>query len=243
MNLGSRQPGSGQDTGGLRPAAVAGMFYAGGERNSPTPSIARSRPRRVLAASHTARAPRGAGAAPKALIVPHAGYVYSGAVAAAPTRGSPRARPSGASCCSAPATACRCAASPCPAARPSRHRSATCPSTGRPWPRSPLPQVVREHAAHALRALARGAAAVPAGACSATSAGAARRRRRHCARSGRGHRAPVGRARDADRRELRPVALPPLRRSAGDDRATVRRSCAATASTTSRPAARRLSTA
>ena len=56
----------------VRPAAVAGFFYPGDARE--------------LAATvqgHLARAPAGAASVPKALIVPHAGYVYSGAVAAA----------------------------------------------------------------------------------------------------------------------------------------------------------------
>jgi AmmeMemoRadiSam system protein B len=56
----------------IRPAAVAGQFYA-------------ADPRRLQAtvADLLAAAPRCAAAAPKALIAPHAGYIYSGAVAAA----------------------------------------------------------------------------------------------------------------------------------------------------------------
>jgi AmmeMemoRadiSam system protein B len=57
----------------VRPAAVAGMFYAGSAA--------------VLAADvdamlRTACAERAAAAQPKALVVPHAGYVYSGPIAA-----------------------------------------------------------------------------------------------------------------------------------------------------------------
>ena len=54
----------------IRRPAVAGMFYPGDSREL------RARLREFLGAS----AP--AGAAPKAVIVPHAGYVYSGSVAA-----------------------------------------------------------------------------------------------------------------------------------------------------------------
>jgi hypothetical protein len=56
----------------LRPAAVAGMFYPG------SPASLAGDVRRLLAnASCTDARP------PKALVVPHAGYVYSGGVAAA----------------------------------------------------------------------------------------------------------------------------------------------------------------
>ncbi len=55
----------------VRPAAVAGRFYAG-ERATLAADIDA-----MLAAAPTARGPR-----PKALIVPHAGYVYSGPIAA-----------------------------------------------------------------------------------------------------------------------------------------------------------------
>jgi AmmeMemoRadiSam system protein B len=58
----------------VRPAAVAGMFYPG------TPRALRLSVRALLAAtSHRAAADA---AWPKALIVPHAGYVYSGPIAA-----------------------------------------------------------------------------------------------------------------------------------------------------------------
>ncbi|MDZ7594509.1 MAG: AmmeMemoRadiSam system protein B [Thiobacillus sp.] len=56
----------------IRPAAVAGMFYPD------NPVVLRQTLADLLANAPAADAPR----APKALIVPHAGYVYSGAVAA-----------------------------------------------------------------------------------------------------------------------------------------------------------------
>ena len=59
----------------VRPAAVAGMFYPG----SHAALAANVRDCLVEAATR----PRAAGARPKALIVPHAGYVYSGPIAAA----------------------------------------------------------------------------------------------------------------------------------------------------------------
>ena len=57
----------------VRPPAVAGLFYPD------DPSELESQVRELLDA---ARAGREAGPAPKALIAPHAGYVYSGPVAA-----------------------------------------------------------------------------------------------------------------------------------------------------------------
>ena len=59
----------------LRPAAVAGMFYSG------VPAALAASVRACLV--EAAARPRAGGARPKALIVPHAGYVYSGAIAAA----------------------------------------------------------------------------------------------------------------------------------------------------------------
>src|SRR4029453_2242466 len=58
-----------------RPAAAPGMFSPGG----PAELAANVRPCLVEAATR----PRAAGARPKALIVPHAGYIYSGPIAAA----------------------------------------------------------------------------------------------------------------------------------------------------------------
>ena len=59
---------------GMRPAVVAGKFYPG------APSVLQADVRAFVAEA-AARHPDTA-VAPKALIVPHAGYVYSGAVAA-----------------------------------------------------------------------------------------------------------------------------------------------------------------
>lgn len=58
----------------VRPAAVAGMFYPG------APEALRSSVRALLDAAPAP--PAAEGAWPKALIVPHAGYVYSGPIAA-----------------------------------------------------------------------------------------------------------------------------------------------------------------
>lgn len=57
----------------VRPAAVAGMFYPG------TPAVLGAAVRAYLA---EAPPPAATASVPKALIVPHAGYVYSGPVAA-----------------------------------------------------------------------------------------------------------------------------------------------------------------
>ncbi|MBI4740309.1 MAG: AmmeMemoRadiSam system protein B [Betaproteobacteria bacterium] len=56
----------------IRPAAVAGMFYPGGA------GVLAHDVETMLAAARCA----GSGAPPKAIIAPHAGYVYSGSVAA-----------------------------------------------------------------------------------------------------------------------------------------------------------------
>jgi MEMO1 family protein len=56
----------------IRPAAVAGSFYVGHPDRL-----------RTAVADLLARAPASARASPKALIAPHAGYIYSGGVAAA----------------------------------------------------------------------------------------------------------------------------------------------------------------
>jgi AmmeMemoRadiSam system protein B len=62
---------SGRDQGQARPAAVAGRFYPG------SPHQLRATLDALLADVRNASV-----AAPKAIIVPHAGYIYSGAVAA-----------------------------------------------------------------------------------------------------------------------------------------------------------------
>jgi AmmeMemoRadiSam system protein B len=56
----------------IRPAAVAGLFYPG------QPAELRD-----AVSDYFAQAPAAVGAPPKALIVPHAGYIYSGGIAAA----------------------------------------------------------------------------------------------------------------------------------------------------------------
>ena len=59
----------------IRPAAVAGMFYPAEPRQL-------AHDVQQLLAKARADAPRPFGTIPKALIVPHAGYIYSGAIAA-----------------------------------------------------------------------------------------------------------------------------------------------------------------
>jgi AmmeMemoRadiSam system protein B len=56
----------------IRPPAVAGLFYPGDPIEL-----------RDAISEYSAQAPTAAGPAPKALIVPHAGYIYSGVIAAA----------------------------------------------------------------------------------------------------------------------------------------------------------------
>lgn len=56
----------------VRPPAVAGLFYPGDPEQL-----------RAVISEYLAQAPTVAGPVPKALIVPHAGYIYSGIVAAA----------------------------------------------------------------------------------------------------------------------------------------------------------------
>src|SRR5215470_7862543 len=58
--------------GKIRPPAVAGAFYPA------SPALLRGAIDRLLAAAPDYRGP-----APKAVIAPHAGYIYSGPVAAA----------------------------------------------------------------------------------------------------------------------------------------------------------------
>jgi AmmeMemoRadiSam system protein B len=62
----------------VRPAAVAGMFYPG------TPAVLGASVRAYLAEARSGAEP--GAVLPKALIVPHAGYVYSGPVAASAYR-------------------------------------------------------------------------------------------------------------------------------------------------------------
>ena len=65
----------------IRPPAVAGAFYPA------DPARLRAQVTELMAA-----APAGGGMPPKALIAPHAGYVYSGPVAAAGSSHGTRAR-------------------------------------------------------------------------------------------------------------------------------------------------------
>ncbi|MCK7497716.1 MAG: AmmeMemoRadiSam system protein B [Comamonadaceae bacterium] len=190
-------------------------------------------------------------AAPKALIVPHAGYVYSGPIAAsAYAQLAPVARPHPprrAARAGAPGAGARAGAAR--RSRRSTRRSAAV--RGRPArPRRAAPACRRSspaRAAHAAGALAGSAAAVPAAACSATS---------RCVPLAVGDATADEVAEVLDRLwggdetlivdQLRPVALPALRRRRGAiDRATVDQRAAPRyrRSTTSRPAAPRRSTA
>ena len=188
----------------IRPSAVAGRFYPG----DPAPLKA------LVASCLRGAASQPAALAPKVLVVPHAGYVYSGPVAAQRlcAAGAAGASGSAASCCSGPShrVAVRGLAAPTAEA----FETPLGRGRGRPRPRWPASPICRRwwlsDAAHAqehslevqlpflqrvLRAL------------HARAAGGRPRQRR---RGGRGAGAAVGRRRDADRHQLRPVALPAL---------------------------------
>ena len=158
------------------------------------------------------RVRRASGAIPKAVIVPHAGYVYSGPIAAAayarlasgrrtirrvvllgPTHRVPVRGPRVADC-----------AGVRHAARRRRDRSQGGGS------RADVAAGPGERCRACARAFAGSAAAVPAGGLGRVPDRAVRRRRRDGRRGRRRHRSAVGRAGDADRRELRSVALSPL---------------------------------
>ena len=70
---------SGKEAGTVRPAAVAGAFYPVNAGELQAMIDRQMNHARRLVSSLAPRLPQGA---PKALIVPHAGYVYSGSVAA-----------------------------------------------------------------------------------------------------------------------------------------------------------------
>ena len=70
---------SGKEAGTVRPAAVAGAFYPANAGELQAMIDRQMNHARRLVSSLAPRLPQGA---PKALIVPHAGYVYSGSVAA-----------------------------------------------------------------------------------------------------------------------------------------------------------------
>ena len=192
----------------VRPAAVAGMFYPG------TPSRLAADVRAYLA-----DVPASAGAAPKAIVVPHAGYVYSGPVAASAyarlvplARNRDARRPAGPDAPRAdprPGGCLRRARSP--------RRSARSPSTPRRvGMRARAAAGRRQRIRACARTRARGAAAVPADGARALRGRPVRRRRRVGRGGRRRARCAVGRRRDADRRQLRSVALPHLRRRRAD---------------------------
>lgn len=70
---------SGKEAGTVRPTAVAGAFYPANAGELQAMIDRQMNHARRLVSSLAPRLPQGA---PKAVIVPHAGYVYSGSVAA-----------------------------------------------------------------------------------------------------------------------------------------------------------------
>ena len=96
----------------IRPAVAAGVFYPG-RAGELAETVGR-----LLAATPALRLP----GTLRALVAPHAGYVYSGPVAAT-AFATLRGRDVSASRCSAPRTSCRSAASPFPAPTAGRRRS------------------------------------------------------------------------------------------------------------------------
>ena len=201
----------------VRPAAVAGQFYPGAAHRL-----------RAEVAALLAQVPASADTSPKALIAPHAGYVYSGKVAAtafAAVRGSARTisarRPDRAGAlrsirrdrhsdarCVRDSAGTRAAGSRCPG---DDRRSAVGHRGGRAAP---------------TRARTRGRAAVPADPRARLHAGAVADRRRQPGTRVRRPSPPLGRSGNAAGRQLRPLALSRLRRCAAsrcrdrrDDRA------------------------
>ncbi len=71
---------SGKEAGTVRPAAVAGAFYPANAGELQAMIDRQMNHARRLVSSLAPRLPQGG--APKAVIVPHAGYVHSGSVAA-----------------------------------------------------------------------------------------------------------------------------------------------------------------
>ena len=162
----------------VRPAAVAGMFYPG----APPALAAEVRAHLAGARSRGAAGARRAQGADRAarrlrLFRPDRGLGLRAARRRARRR-------SGASCCSARRTACRSAASRCRRRGRSRRRSGTVAVDREAVAAAlTLPQVVRERRGARARALARSAAAVPAGgarrlSASCRSPSATRRRAR-----------------------------------------------------------------
>ena len=74
---------SGKEAGTVRPAAVAGAFYPANAGELQAMIDRQMNHARRLVSSLAPRLPQ---RAPKAVIVPHAGYVYSGSVPPSPTR-------------------------------------------------------------------------------------------------------------------------------------------------------------
>ena len=191
----------------VRPAAVAGMFYPG------TPSRLAAEVRAYLA-----DVPSSAGAAPKAIVVPHAGYVYSGPVAASayarlvPLAGIGDARrPAGTD---APRADPRPGGVSGARVRHAARRGTRRHRGGRMRARAAAGR--RQRIRACARTRARGAAAVPADGARALRGGPVCRRRRVGRGGRRRARCAVGRRRDADRRQFRSVALPHLRRRRAD---------------------------
>ena len=193
----------------IRPAAVAGMFYPGAPRQLTADM------RAYLAATN---ASADAAGCPKALIVPHAGYVYSGPVAAnafarlAPGRDAIRRVVLLGPCHRVPV---RGLALPAAAAFATPLGNVAVDREAVQRARA-LPQVVESAAAHRLehslevqlpflQSVLTEFSIVPFAAL-AMLAG------RRCG----GDRVAVGRSRHVDPRQLGPFPLPPVRRSAPD---------------------------
>ena len=224
----------------VRPAAVAGMFYPG------VPAALAASVRECLVEAATR--PRAGGARPKALIVPHAGYVYSGPIAAAAYARLARSHATIRRVVLLGPThrvAVRGLALPSArafvdAARRSRDRSQgrgarADPAAGRS---RTMPRTRSSTRSRSSCRSCRRCSTISAS-CRSRSATATPEEVADV------HRAAVGRPGDADPRELRPLALSPLRRRARDrprqrGRASSR---SRQRSTTSRRAARRRSTA
>ena len=196
----------------IRPAAVAGMFYPA--------DAARARRRRCAACSPRPkptigprRRPVGR---PKAIIAPHAGYVYSGPVAASAYAlpGAAAPRRSAASSSSARRTGCGSTASRCSAADAFATPLGPVPvDTAAVAEIAALPQVARLEPPHAdehclevhlpfLQEVLGTFAIVPMVVGNASGEQVAEVLERLW-----------GGARDADRRQLRPQPLPRLRRA------------------------------
>src|ERR1700730_10667399 len=202
----------------VRPAAVAGLFYPG------APPALKASVRALLDA-----APRPAGndaECPKALIVPHAGYIYSGPIAAsAYARLVPGRSLIRRVVLLGPVHRVPIRGLALPAADsfvpPLRDLPVDAAGGwgggwgGRGAPASD-PSGGRERASSLARAFTRGAATFPADDTRRIHPGSTRGRGRVAIGSRGSDRAPVGRARDADRGQLGLVALPSVRAGCRD---------------------------